>query len=289
MPELPEIESLRRSLEPLLIGRRILCVKVITPKIVSGAGNIRKPSTRKAAAFASGLKGEKFSDVYRRGKNLLFMFEGGKILLAHLKMTGQFIYSADAQYAAAKNLQTKHTHAVFRLDKGTLFYNDIRTFGHLLFFMDSEALERNGYFKKIGKDPLDPSLTETGFSDCLKAHKGTLKAVLLGQKAIAGIGNIYADEICFEARVAPIRKIGSLSREESKRLFAATLKILHAAIEKNGSTIENFRLADGSSGNYAAFHKVYGRAGKPCLRCGGILHITKIASRTTVFCPKCQR
>jgi formamidopyrimidine-DNA glycosylase len=296
MPELPEVESLKLGLIKYLIGQKIKKVEVQKPKLVSAKGTVRSESKAKVLEFIDGLEGETILNITRRAKNLIFELSSGKILLIHLKMTGQLVFkSSGANFEPAVSgghpiqesetkVPNKHTHITFELSQGFLFYNDVRMFGYLLYYPDIKSLESDKHFDKLGLDPLSPDFTLKYFSSELKHSKSKLKSVFLAQKIVVGLGNIYADEVCFEAGVRPDRSCNSLTQSEVKKLFTATVRIISLAVELGGSSVSNYRLADGTRGNYAREHKVYGRAGKPCLKCGRILHNQTINSRTTVFC-----
>lgn len=299
MPELPEVENLRRGLEKNIMGQKILEVKVNKPKLVSGKGNIRKASPAKVKEFEQGLKGEKITAVERRAKNLIFKMKSGKILLAHLKMSGQFVYKANTGKGkvigghpielSEKTLPNKHTHIIFTLEKGMLYYNDTRMFGYVLYFPTSKHFEDTNHFALIGLEPTDKKFTKEYLFEELKKKKGKIKAVLMDQKIVVGLGNIYADESLFAAKIRPDRNASSVTKQEVALLHKAILRILKRAILVGGSSVATYRLLDETKGNYAREHKVYGKAGEKCPRCGHILKKILIQTRTTVFCPNCQR
>ena len=307
MPELPEVENLRRGLEKALRGRRIRRVVVNKPKLVSAKGNVRTASPKKVAEFTRHLASDTFAAVERRSKNLIFKMKSGALVVAHLKMSGQFAYqpavAGGRSAAAARNapvlgghpielsereLPNKHTHIIFELDRGALYYNDPRMFGYVLWY-PSEAAANETHFKDQGVEPLGPEFTAKYFRTALKKTGATLKSVLMGQSIVNGLGNIYVDESCFAAGVRPDRPANSLTTAEADKLHGAIKKILSRAIVTGGSSVATYRLLDMSRGNYAREHKVYGRAGEPCVGCGQPLVKTLIQSRTTVFCKKCQK
>jgi len=309
MPELPEVENLRRGLEKSILGQRILRVEVNKPKLVSGKGTLRKASVKKVKEFTKGLKGEKFLKVERRAKNLIFHLSHGKIILAHLKMTGQFAYSpreALAKWGQLKSrnkkivgghpieisesqLPNKHTHIIFELDRGTLYYNDTRMFGYVLYYPSVEAFEKENHFEKLGVEPLSKEFTENYFRESLKGKSGKIKTVLMNQGVVTGVGNIYADESLFEAKIRPTRSANSLKLTEIKKLGNAIVRIMKRATKVGGSSVATYRLLDQSRSNYAREHKVYGKAGLPCKKCKTKLQKTTIQNRTTIFCPICQK
>ena len=298
MPELPEVENLRLGLQRRILGQRVRSIAVRNPKLVSGRGNLRKASPKKTREFIRGLTGARILDVTRRAKNLVFHFSGGKRLVVHLKMSGQFVYKENGKNKVDGGhpirisetvLPNPHTRLIFELGKGILYYNDTRMFGYLLYYPSEAHLDKAGHFRNLGLEPLDAAFTPAYFRGSLRARKARLKSVLMDQAVVTGLGNIYADEVCFLAKVRPNRNASSLSDKEIGRLHRAILVILPKAIAAGGSSVVSYRLADGSRGNYAREHKVYGRAGEKCFRCGSVLKKTAINNRTTVFCAKCQK
>lgn len=312
MPELPEVENLRRGLHEALQGRRVRRVIVKKPRLVSGKGNIRPASARKAGEFERRLRGERFAAVERRAKNLVFRLESGAVVVAHLKMSGQFAYEepkavrgagAAGSRAGSKKkkiigghpielseheLPNKHTHIIFELDWGVLYYNDTRMFGYVLWYPDQEAAAQ-AHFGSLGIEPLSAGFTSAVLHAALRRSSARLKSLLMGQAVVNGLGNIYVDEACFEAGIQPDRRANTVTAAEAKRLHAAIKRILKRAIALGGSSVSTYRLLDMTRGNYAREHKVYGRAGKPCLKCGRALSKMLIQSRTTVFCARCQK
>lgn len=298
MPELPEVENLRQGLERVIIGQQIRRVEVRKPKLVSGKGTIRPASPKKKSEFERGIKGESFTAVERRAKNLIFKLSHEKIILAHLKMSGQFVYKSDSNNKtiigghpielSEKELPNKHTHIIFKLKHGTLYYNDTRMFGYVLYYPNIKAFEKGNHFGLYGMEPLLKEFTAKYFFDALKNKKSKIKAILMDQKIVTGIGNIYADESLFEARIRPDRNSSSISRAEAEKLHKAIIRILKRAVKVGGSSVATYRLLDDTRGNYAREHKVYGKAGKMCPNCGKPLSKIIIQSRTTIFCPNCQ-
>jgi formamidopyrimidine-DNA glycosylase len=307
MPELPEVESLRRSLLPFVVGQKIQKIQVFKPKLVSAAGTVRTESQAKVDQFISELSGQTIQHIDRVAKNLIFRFQSGKIMLVHLKMTGQLVYKPKP-YPNQKNnsnnqiiagghpielseteLPNKHSHVIFELEAGTLFYNDTRMFGYLLYYPNQQALDESQHFQKLGLDPFDPGFSLEYFTQKMKTKTGILKAVLLSQEVVVGLGNIYCDEVCFAAGVRPTRLCKALKETELAKLYQGIKSIIPLAVELGGSSVANYLLADGSRGNYARLHKVYKRGGKPCYICGNPLEQIKLAGRTTVFCRHDQK
>ncbi len=308
MPELPEVENLRIGLEKAILGQKVLKVEVRKPKLVSGNGTLRKASNKKVKDFELGIKGEKFIAVERRAKNLIFKLTHDKIIIAHLKMTGQFVFKPKSGkqitggLASPKlvvgghpieisesTLPNKHSHIIFTLENGMLYYNDTRMFGYVLYYPSAKAFEKENHFRLYGVEPLDKAFTVKYFTESLKNKKSKIKTVLLNQDIVTGVGNIYADESLFEAGILPTRSASSLSKTEIEKLRNAIVRIMKRAIKVGGSSVATYRLVDNSQGNYAREHKVYGKAGKLCTKCKTKLEKTLINTRTTIFCPRCQR
>jgi formamidopyrimidine-DNA glycosylase len=300
MPELPEVEALRLGLVPRLVGATINKVSVLKPKIVSSKGTTRQENPIKVEEFETDLVGQKIVELSRRAKNIMIHLSGGGLLLVHLKMTGQLVFKpfeSDEKVVIGGHpiqeseqiLPNKHTYIIFELDNGTLFYNDVRQFGYVLYYPDLARLEDDKHFDELGMEPLSDGFEINNFIKALKSKSSPLKTVLLNQSVVVGCGNIYADEACFASGIKPDRKCDSLNKKEIIKLYVEIKRILNLAVEQGGSSIANYLLADGSRGNYADFHLVYGRKGKNCLVCGTLLESYKLAGRTTVFCPKCQK
>ncbi|MBI3305631.1 DNA-formamidopyrimidine glycosylase, partial [Candidatus Nomurabacteria bacterium] len=188
-----------------------------------------------------------------------------------------------------RELPNKHTHVIFELERGTLFYNDTRMFGYLLYYSTIELFEGGNHFEALGLEPLEKNFTINYFAESLQKKKGKIKAVLMSQDIVTGIGNIYADEILFEAKIDPSRIASSLKPNEVAKLHGKIIDIMRRAIKAGGSSVATYRMLDESRGNYAREHKVYGKGGKMCLRCAKPLEKTIIQSRTTIFCPRCQK
>jgi len=320
MPELPEVENLKRGLEKAILGQKVLKVSVYKPKLVSGKGTKRQASVKKVKEFQKGLQNEKILKIDRRAKNLIFYFSNNKILLVHLKMSGQFVYLPKRQAQiflrdkavnargtkkklsleplvigghpielSEKELPNKHSHVIFELEKGTLYYNDTRMFGYLLYYPNVESFEKENHFEFLGLEPFNKNFTSEYLYQSLKNKKGKIKAVLMGQEIVTGLGNIYADESLFEARIRPTRPASSLKLSEVSLLYKAIIRILRRAVQVGGSSVATYRLLDETRGNYAREHKVYGKAGQNCPRCGKPLKKIIIQTRTTIFCPNCQK
>jgi formamidopyrimidine-DNA glycosylase len=299
MPELPEVESLRKSLEPYILNQKILNVEVLRNKIVSGRGTKRVASETKKSDFISSITGHEIVRLDRRAKNIIAVLDDNSVIIVHLKMTGQLVYKPNSTQTlisgghpielSESDLPNKHTYIIFYMPDGTLYYNDVRQFGYVLHYINHEAAVEDGHFQGLGLESTSENFELDDFSTRMKLKTGNLKKVFLDQKVVVGLGNIYADEVCFGAKIRPTRSIKTLSKKEIKALFEAINIIIPHAISLGGSSISDYLLADGSRGNYAREHKVYGRGGKECYTCGTILDKIQLAGRTTVFCSKCQK
>lgn len=275
MPELPEVETLRRQMERAVKGRKILGVDV------RFGGRIR-PSP---AALVKAATGAKFKSFGRRAKLLLLDLSNGWTIVTHLKMTGSYLLKK------AGEKPTKHTHVVFHLDKKhDLWFEDVRKFGFLKVVKTAD-LEKDIFDQaSYGPEPLDPSFTFKKFKMCVtsRPHK-KIKPLLMEQTCIAGIGNIYADEAVWYGRVHPERTVGSLTEKELKGVYAGAIKSMKASIIRRGTSADSYYDLYGQKGDNVPYLKVYGREGKPCRRCGTALKKIRVAQRGAVYCPKCQK
>jgi formamidopyrimidine-DNA glycosylase len=273
VPELPEVETVVRDLRPLLLGRRLASVEV------SGLA-LRRPWL---AEWEKALVGRRVRDVRRRGKWIVAELEGGPHLVFHLGMTGQLVVTA------AKAPRPAHTHLLMRLDRGgrELRFTDIRRFGSASLFASAADVEQFFTAAGLGPEPfaLDPGL----WRDRLAGTTRNLKAVLLDQRVVAGVGNIYADESLYAARLHPRRRGRDLKPAEADRLRQAIVTVLNRAIERRGSSIRNYVGGSGLRGGFQEEHSVYGRTGRPCPSCGAKIRCVRLAGRSTHFCPRCQR
>ena len=273
MPELPEVETVRASLEPKLVGRRFEDVQILDSRL-----------TRPLAPteVAAELAGERVTAVDRRGKYLILRFESGLVLLIHLRMTGNLVHSQNGALAEA------HVRAVVSLDDGSdVIYRDVRRFGTWLVL---RADELDPYFAaRLGREPLEGSFSARDLEERLAGRKLPLKAALLDQRTVAGVGNIYADEALWRARLHPARPAGALESRELAALHRGLRRALEAGIERQGATLRDYRTPDGTPGAMQHEFKVYGRGGEPCPRCGTPIAKTRLGGRGTWFCPACQR
>jgi formamidopyrimidine-DNA glycosylase len=280
VPELPEVETVRRGLEQRVVGRKILAVEVGRERTV------RRTSARQ---LIDSLTGATILAAGRRGKYLLCPLDTGDTLLVHLRMTGQLLLVP----RGAPTLP--HTHVVITLSGDPpeeLWFVDPRTFGEMVVFDPDHADVEVQELAKLGADPLADRLSTDDLRRLLATRRGRLKALLLDQHVIAGIGNIYADEILHAAHLHPDRVASTLRRPELARLHDAMHDILEAAVGAGGSTLADARYVDlmGNGGSYQDDHRVYGRAGERCSTCGrGIIRRGVVNSRSTYWCPYCQR
>ena len=266
MPELPEVETIRRAIEKTLVGKKISAVQINNPRV------IREPSPRE---FAKGLEGRAIAGALRKGKLLIMELSGGKFLCAHLKMTGQFVYPGTG----------KASRVSFQFSDGTLLdFNDNRLFGELRLRDDWSTLK---FVRELGPDPF--GITAEEFAAMLAGKRTKIKALLMDQKFIAGIGNLYAAEMLFAGRIGPGRPASSLSGEEAARLYRAMKDILSEAVRLKGSSVDNYVQLSGQRGGYVPQLKVYGREGKPCVGCAGTVQRTTMGGRGTYYCPACQK
>jgi formamidopyrimidine-DNA glycosylase len=274
VPELPEVETVAADLRPWLVGKRIVGCHLSQPAIV------RHPLPED---FVRGIEGRKIEALTRRGKYLLHHLDDGRLLVVHLGMTGALSYVEPERPLAA------HVHAIFSLDdRHQLRYRDPRRFGRLLLGGEEELVAERK-LPRLGPEPIDPGFTYLDLYRRLHHRSAPLKALLLDQAVVAGVGNIYADESCFAARVRPDRAASSLSRPAVKRLHAALRDSLLTAIANRGSSVNTYMDAWGERGRQQEQLLVYGRAGEPCAVCSRPLSTIRLAGRTTVFCRRCQR
>lgn len=274
MPELPEVETIVNDLRPHLVGRTIVRCELLFPTIV------RHPEPE---VFIDSVAGQRIESVSRRGKYIFIGLENDLLLVVHLGMTGQL------RLVEPTTPLEKHTHVVFDLDNRLqLRYRDPRRFGRLL-LGTKEALLQSKTMPRLGPEPIDPDFAADELYRRLRRRRAALKAVLLDQSAIAGVGNIYADESLHRARLRPDRLAGSVSKKSAQRLHESLRESLQAAIQNRGSSVDTYRDAWGEIGGQQEKLLVYGRAGEPCFTCGRPLSVIRIAGRSTVFCRHCQR
>ncbi|MGZ8606137.1 MAG: bifunctional DNA-formamidopyrimidine glycosylase/DNA-(apurinic or apyrimidinic site) lyase [Actinomycetota bacterium] len=278
--ELPEVEVMRRDLEKDVVGRKIVATEVRPSKNAMRA--IRRHGKRKE--FADRLVGRKFTKVERRGKYVLLALDNGDVLVVHFGMSGQFIRGNK------RAVLPPHTHVVITFQQGgDLRFVDQRTFGEL-FVTTADELGKVKELQHIAIDPLDHVFTWNAFGAALAQRAAKMKQLLMDQKFISGLGNIYSDEVLFAAGLRYDRMSDSLSSQEVRRLYRAMQEVLQEAIRFRGSTLDDEAYVDlfGKPGEFQAELKVYGRTGLPCRRCRTPIQAVKIAGRNSYFCPQCQ-
>jgi formamidopyrimidine-DNA glycosylase len=263
VPELPEVETVTRSIAPL-VGRRILAAEFRCLRILRGGHPDR---------MARRIEGRRIASIRRYGKFIVVSLEDHGYLLIHLGMTGRLLLGGDPG---------KHTHALFKLDRGLLLFDDSRQFGSIEF---SEEFPRR--VARLGPEPLEIGFEE--FAAAVKARKARVKGLLLNQVFLRGIGNIYADEALFRAGIHPLARASRLRRDRIRRLYDAIGAVLSEAIAAGGSSVSDYVDAEGRQGFFQLDHRVYQRTGEPCVTCGTPIRRILVVQRSSHFCPKCQK
>lgn len=278
MPELPEVETIRRGLKQFILKKDIKKIEILCAKSFVGLPP----------------KG-KVKDIRRFGKALILDLDNNLSLMIHLRMTGQLIYDGKERYAAGHpsenfvaKLPNKQTRVIISFTDGTLYFNDQRKFGFIKVIKTTDV-ERDSFIQKLAKEPWQ--MTAPELYEKLQHHpKSPIKAVILDQSIICGLGNIYADEALFDAKIHPKGKAGTLTKNETKKLLASACDVMQKSIDSGGSTMATYVKADGTRGDYLEkFAQVFRREGQPCPRCGTIIIKTKVAGRGTHLCPRCQK
>lgn len=287
MPELPEVETVRLQLMDKVLDKQIVKVEVFNDKTVG-----------KNKKFATVVKGKSFSHVDRIGKLLIFSFTGKDniFLLAHLKMTGQFFFKHKKKVVGSghtmsesdmKNLPNSHTRVAFHFSNQTsLYFNDMRKFGYIHLADAEEVAKARGRF---GQELIDPEFDNESFFESIQRKKCSIKAAMLDQTFVAGLGNIYVDEALFIAKVRPDRIANEVTEAEAKLLVKASGDVMKESIAMGGTTFQSFEDVNGHIGNYKEKLQVFGKQKTPCLVCGTLIEKTKVAGRGTHFCPTCQK
>lgn len=292
MPELPEVETIRCDLERVLVGKKITSIKILDNKII---GN-------KPTIFELAIKNKKIVGVERRGKLLAFALSSGEYLLAHMKMTGQLIFLSSRRKSVSLSntiagghqigqsdlhVPNKFTRVIINFSDGVLYFNDLRRFGYLKIVSREE--KEKVFEQNFGIEPLTPNFKFNNFVKIFQNRQTNLKAILMNQKLISGLGNIYVDEACFCAGLLPWRKARSLKPAELKKLFSCIQKVIKVAIKNRGTTFKDFRDGAGGRGSHYNFLNVYGRKDEKCRKCKSLIKKTKHAGRGTHYCEKCQK
>lgn len=289
MPELPEVETVRAGLAQFLVGQKISHV----------GSNWPKSFPNDATLVSKKMLGASVLSVDRRGKAIIIPLSSGYSLLIHLKMTGQLVYrpthgkgfgGGHPTDSLISRLPDNSTRVIIEFAKGTLFFNDQRKFGWVKLEETEGLYERNTFLSKLGPEPLEDNYTFAQFKTAVQKRQNTsIKAAILDQTVVAGVGNIYADEGLFAARIHPATKVADVSTVKLHRLFNSLREVMLLSISLGGSSDKNYVDAKGNKGSYLKFAKVFRREGKECPVCGGKIEKTRVAGRGTHFCPKCQK
>jgi formamidopyrimidine-DNA glycosylase len=269
VPELPEVETIVRGLRPLLTGQTITQVEVYWERTIA---------TPSPAEFRARLPGQQIVDVYRRGKFIVLHLERDD-LLVHLRMTGRLLIAPAGQPPEGRRLRV-----VLVLGRGRLLFEDARKFGRLYLVPDADLV-----LESLGPEPLGANFTEKALAACLSGRRRAVKSLLLDQRIVAGMGNVYADEALHAASIAPGRQACTLSATESAALWAAIRSELERGIGNRGTTLTDYRDPEGRPGRHREQLRVYGRAGQHCVRCGTRIERLRIGGRSSYHCPRCQR
>ncbi len=288
MPELPEVEVVKRSLEKKILNLIIQKVKINDSKL---RYNVNKEKIYK-------LKGKKIEKIYRRSKFLIFQLTGKTFMLVHLGMTGKFFFinkkkkklKTSFYYKLDPEKDSKHDRIIFYLEKNQkLIYNDVRKFGFIKFY-NQDKLNKSMHLKNLGPEPLNNEWNSTYFKRYILGRERTIKDILMDQKFVSGIGNIYANETLFLSSIKPSRKVNKIKDHEIEKIIKNTKKILESSIKLGGSSIKDFS-NDGKKGDFQQYFSVYGRKGEICsnIDCNQLINKSKISNRATFFCKFCQK
>ena len=276
MPELPEVESLRRLLARSVVGRTIV------------AAVVREPRLRRMVAsdLAATIAGRTIEAIGRRAKYLLFELSGGYVMMVHLGMSGSLTHRG---VAFGVPLNARHDHVELTLDDGShLVYNDPRRFG-LMMLLPQDAIETQTELKDLGPEPFAKEFNADYLWRRSRGRTGAIKNLLMDQRIVAGVGNIYASEILFRARVRPTRRAGRVTRVEFARIAEKTAEVLREAVGSRGTTIISYRDSQGQPGGFATKLRAYDRTGEPCLECTTPIREIVIGQRSSFYCPRCQK
>ena len=289
MPELPEVEVVKRSLE-----RKVR--NLIIKKVKINDGNLRYKVNK---YLISKLRGKRIKKIERRSKYLIFTIDNNIVMLVHLGMTGKFFFIDEMNkrfktsfyYKLDKDKDPKFNRVIFFLQNNQkIIYNDIRKFGFIKFY-NFKQFEKNSHFRKLGPEPLSNKFNLKYLKNYFLNRKRTVKDILMDQKCVAGLGNIYVNEILFLSKIKPLKKVNKITNNEINKLILNTKKVLKDSIKFGGSSIKNFSSDDGKKGMFQQFFKVYGRKGEKCtnIACNTFIQRTTISNRATFFCEKCQK
>jgi len=280
MPELPEVETIRRGLQRKIKNKQIKDIVINVDKIV------KKPYL---GEFITKIKGKKIKEIDRRGKYIIIHLDSEDKLIVHLGMTGLLIYPYDNKITE-EEINPKHNHLIFTFTDGTqLVFNDVRRFGKIFLVSNIDEVES---IAKLGVEPLEDYFTEEVFIQILNKKKnGKIKSFLMKQEFIVGLGNIYANEVLYRSNIHPLRPVSSLNKKEIKNLYQQIKLVLGEAVKLRGSTVadEAYRDTDGEKGKFAKKLQVYARKGEPCIKCGHSIEVARIEGRSSFICPQCQK
>jgi len=280
MPELPEVETIRRGLQRKIKNKQIKDVVINVDKI------LKKPSLRE---FITKIKGKKIKEINRRGKYIIIHLDSEDKLIVHLGMTGLLIYPYGNEIIE-KEINPKHNHLIFTFTDDTqLVFNDVRRFGKIFLVYNIDEVDS---INKLGIEPLEDYFTEEIFIQVLnKKKKGKVKPFLMNQKFITGLGNIYANEVLYRANIHPLRLISSLNKKEVRNLYQQIKLVLSEAVKFRGSTVADdaYRDTNGEKGKFVKKLQVYARKGEPCIKCGHSIEVVRIEGRSSFICPQCQK
>lgn len=290
MPELPEVETTVRGLKKKVLNRTFIDVWTDWKKIVKKPVNFKQ--------FKKEIKNKKIKKIWRRGKNIIFDLSQGYSLLIHQKLTGHLLYGNWKLEAGSwkpikkgplEETVNRFIHLVFFLDnKEMLALSDLRKFAKIEMWRTKELLDSKE-FRSLGPEPLEKDFTFKKFRETLKDKRGKIKQILMNQKIIVGLGNIYSDEALWQAKIHPFRDVSKVKEKEFKNLYRAIQEVLKKGIETHGESFSDYRNIEGRKGGFDKFRKVYRREGEKCFVCQAIIKKAKIAGRSTYFCPKCQK
>ncbi len=283
MPELPEVETIRRDLQEKIKDKQIKDIIVNISKV------IKKPSLEE---FIAKTKDKKIKEVDRRGKYIIIHLDSKDKLIVHLGMTGLLIYpyNKNSEEISEGKIKSKHNHLVFTFTDDTqLVFNDVRRFGKIFLVSNIDEVES---ITKLGVEPLEDYFTEEVFIQILNKKKNSkIKSFLMKQEFVAGLGNIYANEVLYRSNIHPLRLISSLNKKDVRNLYRQVKLVLSEAVELRGSTVadEAYRDTDGKKGKFANKIQVYARKGEPCIKCGHPIELVRIEGRSSFICPQCQK
>lgn len=271
MPELPEVENVKNTLAPHVVGKKINNVEVYIERLV------KHPIVEN---FVAELKSLTIKDLKRRGKYLLFELSKDKLMVIHLRMTGALIYTDDAE-------PPKYSRIKFQLNKGNLWYTDVRTLGTIHLLNKGENIIKG--LANLGPEPLENDLTLSYLKKALKEKNTSIKGALLDQSIIAGLGNIYVDEALFLASLLPTKKASDVKGKQLEKLYQSIINVIAQGIKNRGTSFRDYKDGEGKKGENQEHLKAYGRKEQPCYTCGTSIKYAKVAGRGTCYCPKCQK